>query len=216
MKKIFLSLVAFTCIAGIADAQKVTFAVSAGVANANTFVKDDSLKVAGIGAKNGFTGGVSATIPFSKLFNFQPAVNFVQKGCKNEKDKSSLTLNYIEVPLLLVFKTRNKDDGDKKADDFFFGIGPTVAFCTAGEYKYKTDSGTVTGKVKFGNNRYNDDLRRVDVGANIMMGCLFFNNFFFSANYNIGFMDLSPAKKFRYRNNYLGFKVGYSFSNGKK
>jgi len=216
MKKIFLSLIAFIGIANIANAQKITFAVSAGVADANTFVKDDTLKVVGLGSKNGFTGGISATIPFSKLFSFQPAVNFVQKGFKNEEEKISLTLNYIEVPLLLVFKTRNKDDGDKKADDFFFGIGPAVAFGTTGEYKYKSDSGTVTGKVKFGNNRNDGGMRRVDVGANIELGCLFFNNVFFSANYNIGFNDLSPAKKFRYRNNYLGFKVGYSFGNNKK
>ena len=215
MKKIFLSLVFLISIASIADAQKITYAVSAGVANANTFVKDDILKVEGLGAKNGFTGGVSATIPFSKLFNFQPAINFVQKGYKNEEYKTSLTLNYIEVPLLLVFKTRNKDDGDKKADDFFFGIGPSVAFGTTGEYKLKTDSGTVTAKVNFGNNN-NDEMKRVDLGANVMMGCQFFNNFFFSINYNIGFSDLSPAKDIHYRNNYLGFKVGYSFCNGKK
>lgn len=216
MKKIFLSLVVLISITNITDAQKVTFAISAGIANANTYVKADSAKVEGMGAKNGFMGGVSVTIPFSKQFSFQPAVNFVQKGFKNEEFKTSLTLNYIEVPLTLMFNTHNKDYGDKKPDDFFFGIGPSIAFSTVGQYKHKTDSGTVTKKVNFGNNSSNDEMKRVDVGANAVIGCMFFNNVFFSINYTIGLSDLSTDKSLRYRNNYLGVKLGYSFGNNKR
>lgn len=215
MKKIFFSLVVLISITSIADAQ-ITFAVSAGMANANTFVKAGSGKVEGLGAKNGFTGGVSATIPIGKQFSFQPAVNFVQKGFKNEEFKTSLTLNYIEVPLNFVFNTHNQDYDGKKTDDFFFGIGPYVAFSTTGQFKYKTDSGTVTEKVNFGNNSSKDEMKRIDAGANVVIGCMFFNNVFFSINYNIGLSDLSADKGLRYRNNYLGVKLGYSFGNKKR
>ena len=89
MKKIFLSIMVIAVLSITALAQKVTFAVSAGISYANVFLKADSNKVEGLGSKNGFTGGISANIPISKYFSFQPAVNFLQKGA----DRKSTRLN---------------------------------------------------------------------------------------------------------------------------
>lgn len=214
MKKILLFIAVFFCIANIATAQKISVAVSGGIAYANTFIKIDSEKVEGMGSRNGFTGGLAVNIPFSKYFSFQPGVNFLQKGFKNNTSATTLTLNYIELPLHLIFNTRN-NLADKKADDFFFGIGPSIAFTTSGEMSLKTDSGTFKHTLKLGSSD-NDELRSLDFGANVMMGCQFANKIFFSVNYNIGLSNLSNEKFIRWRNNYLGFKVGYTIRPGKK
>lgn len=216
MKKSLTLLAVFACLAYTATAQKITYAVSAGVSYANTFIKvlDPEKKVEGLGSKGGFTGGISANIPFSRYFSFQPGVNFVQKGFKNEESKTTLSVNYIEVPLHVMFNTRNRDD-NKKADEFFFAIGPSIAFGTNGKMEYRDDTVKFAEKIKFGNSD-NDDLKRVDIGASVVMGCMFSNNIFFSVNYNVGLTDLSGIKDIRWRNNYAGFKVGYAFGGKRK
>ena len=221
MKKIFLSIMVTAVLSITALAQKVTLAVSAGISYANVFLKADSNKVEGLGSKNGFTGGISANIPISKYFSFQPAVNFLQKGAKIQSGSplfingtSTITLNYIEVPLNLMFNTDHRAI-DKKADDFFFGIGPSFAFGASGEIKEKdAKDSVITTKIKFGSSD-NDNIKGVDIGANVVIGCMFFNNAFFSVNYNIGFNNLLNSNEIRWHNNYLGFKVGYSFGNRK-
>ncbi len=214
MKKIFLCIAVYCCIANTAGAQKITFGVSAGVAYANTFIKPDSGKVQGMGARTGFTGGIVATIPVNKYFSFQPGINFLQKGFKNNESATTLTLNYIEVPLHILFVTHNNET-DKKADDLFFGIGPSFAFGTSGQFTIKTDSGTFRQNIKMGNSK-NDDLKPFDCGANVIIGCQFFNNVFFSFNYSIGLSNLTDEKGVRWRNNYLGFRAGYTFGGNKK
>jgi len=221
MKKSLTLIAIITSLANTAIAQKITYAASAGVSYANTFIreKDDHdkwLAPEGLGSKIGFTGGISANIPFSKLFSFQPGINYVQKGFKREEDgvKTALMLDYIEVPLNIMFNTRNNDI-DRKADDFFFGIGPSVAFGTSGKINFTDDTSRVSENVKFGSSD-DDHIKRVDLGANIVMGCMFFNNFFFSLNYTVGLSNLSGDKDTRWTNNYLGFKVGYSFGGKRK
>lgn len=221
MKNIFFLLVFFTGLSYSTEAQKITFGVSAGISGANAFIKEKDTnnkweKVEGLKSINSFTGSISANIPFSKYFSFQPGISYLQKGFKTETadNKTTLTLNYIEVPLTIMFKTNNKSN-DKKADDFFFGIGPSVAFGVSGNVKFKTDSGVIKEEVKFGTG--DNDIKGIDVGANAVLGCMFFNNFFFAVNYNIGLNNLSNAKEeVRWRNNYLAIKVGYTLGGNKK
>jgi hypothetical protein len=217
MKKSLTLIAIITSLAYNAVAQKITYAASAGVSYANTFIRvkdmnNEWLAPEGLGSKIGFTGGISANIPFSKLFSFQPGINYVQKGFKREEEavKTALMLDYIEVPLNIMFNTRNNDINNRKADDFFFGIGPSVAFGTSGKIEVKDDTSRVTENVKFGSGD-DDHIKRVDLGANFVMGCMFYNKFFFSINYNMGLSNMSGNKEIRWKNNYLGFKVGYSF-----
>lgn len=218
MKKSLTLLVIITGLAYTATAQKITYAVSAGVSYANTYIKPLNPKKEGegLGYKNGFTGGITANIPFSNFFSFQPGINYVQKGFKYAKDQYTvkLTAEYIEVPLHIMFNTRNRDI-DRKGEDFFFGIGPSIAFGLSGKMEYRDDTSRTADKIKFGSSE-NDNLKRFDLGADIVMGCMFSNNFFFSLNYNIGFSNLSVDKDLRWRNNYLGFKIGYSFGGKRK
>lgn len=213
MKKTLSLLAIITSLAFTGTAQKITYAASAGVSYANTFIKVLNPKQAaeGLGSKTGFTGGISANIPFSKFFSFQPGINYVQKGFKTSHDQATVkfTANYLEVPLNIMFNTHNRDN-DKKTDDFFFGIGPSIAFGTSGKLEYKDDTSKISQNIKFGSSDA-DYLKSVDLGANVVMGCMFFNNFFFSINYSMGLSNLSVNKDIRWRNNYLGFRVGYSF-----
>ncbi len=222
MKKIISLLIIFTGTTCIAAAQNITFALSAGVAGASTSLKVKGVnnkwkKVEGLKNVNSFTGSISATIPLSYWFSFQPGITYLQKGFKTEDPGNTTTLliDYIEVPVNIIYKTNNKKGGNNKEDDFFFGIGPSLAFATSGKMIYKSDSGSITEKIKFGNTD-NDALKKLDVGANVTMGCQFFNNIFFSVCYNIGFTNLANDKDTRWKNNYLCLRVGYSFKANKK
>ena len=218
MKKILVLLAIGISLISTGRAQKITYNISAGISYANTFIKllDPKKEAEGLGSKTGFTGGISATIPFSKLFSFQPGINYVQKGFKYEKDQATFKMlaDYIEVPLNIMFSTGNRNN-DRKADDFFFCLGPTIAFATSGKMEYLDDTSRTVDKIQFGSS-HKDDLKRLDIGANVVMGCTFYNNIFFSIIYNMGLSNLSVVKDVRWRNNYLGFKIGYSFGGKRK
>lgn len=215
MKKIFFFTLLLISVGYSGNAQAISILVSAGGTYANTYIKSDTGKAQSLGAKNGFRGGVSANVPINRHFSFQPGVNFLQKGFKNEATATDLTLNYIELPLTMMFNTHNKDLGGKRADNFFFGIGPSVAVGVSGEKKYNTFSGPIKEAVIFGNN-IKKDFKGIDAGANAEMGCLFVSNVFFNISYNVSFSSISESKDIKWRNKYLGFKIGYSFGGNKK
>lgn len=221
MKKSLTLLVIITGLVYTVTAQKVTYAVSAGVSYANTFLREKDLNnewltAKGLGSKIGFTGGISANITFSNFFSFQPGINYVQKGFKHTEDQTilKLTADYFELPLNLMFNTRNREV-DSKADDFFFGIGPSIGFGASGKMEYRDDTSRTSEKIKFGGSN-EDNLKQFDLGANVVMGCMFSNNIFFAVNYTMGLSNLLDDKDIRWKNNYLGFKVGYAFGSKRK
>ncbi len=162
--------------------------------------------------KAGFLAGVLAEIPLGEKLAFRPELNFIQKGSTTGisnaifgiDPQQKITLNYIELPLNVVYKL-NVGSGN-----FFFGLGPALAFGISGKVKLSdptdpTDPGlNRTAKVKFDGKKSDDipssakdndaHLKRFDIGANILAGYKLQNGLFFKLGYNYGILNIDPNK----------------------
>lgn len=166
-------------------------------------------------SKTGITAGVLVDIPAGKHFSFQPAVNFIQKGSKDEQTSGGVTetvsvnINSIEVPLNFLY------NAGSNSGSFFIGAGPSFAFALSGKFKYSDGSNSVSEDIKFGNGD-DDDIKGMDLGANFLAGYNFKNGLLFSVNYNAGLANLSPGSSSdeTLKSHYFGIKLGY-FLKGK-
>ena len=106
-------------------AQNARFGFSAGAVFANYNAKYDQVEISGK-SKTGITAGMLVDFPMGKKISFQPALNFVQKGTKNDEDfgngsfeKSSSSVNSLEMPLNFLFNASGN------SGTFFVGGGPS-------------------------------------------------------------------------------------------
>lgn len=212
---IFLSLI-FTAFHFTGNAQNTRFGFTAGATFANYNSKSSGQTDNG-NSKTGLTAGILIDIPAGKHFSFQPAVNFVQKGSKDEQtinnvtEKVKINVNSIEVPLNLLYNS-NGETGN-----FFIGAGPSLAFSLSGKFKYEDNSNSLTQKINFGNTD-NDDMRGLDLGANFLTGYRFKGGLLFAVNYNAGLSNLVPngSSDDRTRSHYFGIRLGYLLNNKAK
>ena len=218
MKKLFiLSSAAFLLFSSIARSQEVRFGATAGATFSNFHAEMGDESYTGK-SKPGFTAGILVDIPMSKQFSFQPALNYVQKGSKDENTESGYTykvkttLNYLELPLNVLYNTR----GSK--GNFFIGAGPSLSIGLSGKSSEELAGEKSSEKIKFGNSD-DDDLKSIDCGTNILAGYETKSGFLVSANYYHGLSNLMPdyTHESKFNNKYFGMKVGYMFGGkGKK
>ncbi|MFZ9388896.1 MAG: porin family protein [Chitinophagaceae bacterium] len=215
MKKHTTTICISMIISLIINAQQTRFGISAGAAISNYHAKlegetDNGNSIAGI------TAGVLADIPFGKHFSFQPALNWVQKGTKEEvtimgiTGKTKLTGNHLEIPLNFLYNVSGN------TGTFFIGAGPSLAFGLSGKWKYDDGTNSLTEDVQFGDDPDNDDMKGVDFGANLLTGYRFPNGLFISANYNLGLSNLVPggSEEGTLKSSYFGIRLGWLL-NGK-
>lgn len=214
MKKLLLFVIVLISINTYAQKASIGFTTGVAIANYKSHVdgKTESGKV-----KAGLTIGVLADIPAGKHFSFQPALNFVQKGMKDEQaagnvtEKASININCIELPLNFLYNSRGK------AGNFFVGAGPSVAIPISGKAKYDDGTTKLSENIHFGNGD-NDLMKRFDLGANFMAGFALNNGAMFSLNYNAGLNNLFPKGSGDgwLRSNYFGIKLGYILKGNKR
>jgi hypothetical protein len=214
MKKLFFIVIVCMTSHFIGNTQNTRFGFTGGAAFANYKSKGSSASDNG-NSKTGLTAGVLVDIPLSKNFSFQPAVNFVQKGTKDEEtsggvtEKIKLTVNSIEVPLNFLYNAPGN------GGNFFIGAGPSFAFALSGKLKFDDGTNSLSENVKFGNGD-DDDIKGLDLGANFMTGYCFHSGFLLSVNYNAGLSNLVPggSSDDKVKSHYFGIKLGYLL-NGK-
>ena len=172
------------------------------------------------GAKVGYIPGIAAGILIDKKIgakvSLQPALNFIQKGAKEEGSgsaffydyKSKIRLNYIELPFNFLYRAPG---------GFFAGGGPVLSLALSGSYyyQYTNENGEVIvedRKVKFYDlieimGSSDGDAERYEAGINVMTGITFKNNLFISANFNYGLThSINNTNSL-----YLGVRIGYMF-----
>lgn len=212
MKKILSTLILCAAFQMILPAQHVSIGISAGAAISNYKTKYQDVSVS-LTSRKGITAGVVANIAMGKFFSVQPALNFVQYGTSDETtyngitEKTKANVNCLEVPLNLVANIPLTKGG------FFIGAGPSVSLSLSGKNKYTNSvSGNLESNMKFGN-KADDDMKRLNIGANILTGYRFANGIFMSFNYNIGITNLlpQPASGQSARSHYFGLRLGYFF-----
>ena len=210
-------MVAFTTCYFAGHAQSIRFGFTAGTVFANYQSKAGGVSE-NLNSKTGLTAGILVDIPSGKYFSFQPAVNFVQKGTKNEQTSGSVTekvklnVNYIEVPLNFLY------NAGSNTGNFFIGAGPSLAFSLSGKTKFEDGTNSTSENIKFGNGD-NDDMKGLDLGANVITGYCFPNGLFLSVNYNTGLSNLAPGSSsdVKLTSHYFGIKLGILLKgNGKK
>ncbi len=197
-------------------AQKIRLGFTTGVSIANYKAKMGDESESGK-AKAGFTAGLLIDLSIGKHLSFQPAVNFVQKGMKDEEtvynttEKVKLTTNYIELPLNLLYNSRGR------IGNFFIGAGPSIAVAISGKYKYSDGVNSSNENIKFGSGD-DDMMKQVDLGANVITGFALNNGFMFSVNFNAGLNNLAAQNPddVSLRSNYVGIKLGYILNTKRK
>jgi hypothetical protein len=207
MKKILL-LAAISALCFQAQSQNARFGFTAGAAFANMHSKVDGESDNG-NSKTGILAGILVDIPLSSQFSFQPGLQLVQKGTKDEQtdgsgtEKVKLNINYVEVPLNFLYNAKSN------TGNFFIGGGPSIGFGISGKWKYDAPGTSLKQDVKFGSND-DADFKRMDMGANFTTGFCFPNGLFIAANYNMGFSNLFPggSSDGTLKSSYFGIRLG--------
>lgn len=165
--------------------------------------------------------GFIADLPFSEKsnFSFQPGVIYYAKGRKFLQNfdttvsetlsiRSSEYINYIDMPLNLVYKIRLG-----KTVKFIIGAGPYVSFFYNGKTKKETTSKLLEYTVE-----ENDDLgvgngpgkyTTLDYGVNGLAG-FEFGRVFITANYSRGLKDFYQAVDYtgKFKHEVMGLTLG--------
>lgn len=152
MKRIFLSIVTMMLFAAGAYAQ-VSGGVKAGLNLANAIGKD--AKDADMSMRIAYHFGGYVNIGFSDVLSFQPELLYNSVGAKMDDD-ISLNLNYISVPLNLMYSFSN----------FNVHVGPQFGFLMSAKAKADVEgqSGEVDMKEYF---------KSTDLGVNLGIGASF-------------------------------------------
>jgi Outer membrane protein beta-barrel domain len=215
MKKVLLIAVIFFATNSII-AQTPRIGFTAGAAFANLKGKADGETETG-NSKAGLTAGILVDLPLSKNFSFQPALNFVQKGSKDEEtfggttEKTVITMNCIELPLNFLYNA----SGSK--GNFFIGAGPSVSFYISGKGKFDDGTDSYSEDIEFGNNEDEDDFKGMEFAANFLTGYRFSNGLQISGHYNAGLSNLliGESADGTVKSHYFGIKIGVLLGNKK-
>ena len=190
-------------------AQSVSFGVKAGVNLSNISYSGGGLTVT-TSNSTGFHVGAVADIGFGNL-SLQPGILYSAKGGSSNDGSggtAKLTLNYVEVPVNLLY---NIPVGIGK---IFIGGGPYVGLGISGKNTLSgtatsTGSGSESQNITFGSTA--GDVKNPDFGVNLLGGFRFESGLSLSAGYGIGLANLSNVSGFSTKNNVLSFSVGYFF-----
>jgi hypothetical protein len=201
-KSIALIVVVVAMSTGTMLAQ-TSFGIRAGVNFQNLNGKNNGHDLEN-GLKTGVNVGVNAEMGIAPDFYFQPGLLFSTKGANDlmDLDDFSANINYLELPLNLVYKPML---GSGK---LIAGFGPYFGYAISGKFKYDDKS----EDIKFGNNT-EDDLKPLDIGANLLFGYEFMSKISIQMNAQLGLVNLVPDgdSDNSVKNTGFGFSLGYRF-----
>jgi hypothetical protein len=101
-------------------------------------------------------------------------------------DKTPFAISYINLPLPVIYHSTLS--GKK----IFFGLGPYFAYALSGKY---TSRG-VTNKIVWGSDPNKDDGKRLDIGADVLVGYQLEQNISLTAKIDWGIKDISAQPSF--------------------
>jgi len=167
----------------------------------------------------GYHIGFNAQIPIAQQFYFQPGLLYSTKGSKTKSELSNSTtsINYLEMPLNIVYKAACSNGS------FMVGVGPYVAYGLKGKVKTTGDAVTVETNIEFKNTiELTDPLdvpfyKGFDAGANAFAGYEMANGVFCQLNMQLGLLKINseyseyPDDKTSVKNTGFGLSTGYRF-----
>ena len=138
--------------------------------------------------------------------------SFYTSDSLNEAVKQTLTINYIDLPVNILFKTGMQGKGR-----FFLGLGATASYIIGGRNVYHAQGAyndtpfvrdVHTGVVK------GNPLKMFDIGMNITAGYELPTGLYFRAYYTAGVNDLGLGREID-KNRMWGIGAGYFFGKGR-
>lgn len=221
MKNIFFSTALILSSAFItATAQSTTtgsgisFGIRAGVNLQNINGKDGNGDKLENKLAPRFQGGVVVDIPLADQFYIQPGVLFSGKGAKSKDSDASISISYLDIPVTFLFKPA------LGTGHMLLGVGPYVGFGIAGNFDDGNDN---EQKIKFKNEvtlieaATDPYLRRLDAGANLLVGYEMSSKLSIQLNAQLGLAKINPEiegvndDKTAWRNTGFGLSLGYRF-----
>jgi hypothetical protein len=163
-------------------------------------------------------GGVILQYGLGNHFSLRSGVSYSQQGVtlKYSLDefgstKSSVRLNYVQVPLHAIYGIRTGNV------NIYAGLGGYAGYGFSGEVKntlwfYTEDGGyEVSEKLKAFDKLEDDggDLNRFDYGASGFAGVHLKSGLFVQAGYQLGIANISRDKDDTYRNRAIQLTVGF-------
>ena len=220
--KLFTSLLVLALSVTFASAQdgpKTSFAIIGGLNLQNLTGKAYNGDKLNNDLLLGYHIGMNAQIPIASSLYFQPGLLYSTKGAKTKSETSNSTtsINYLEMPLNMVYKTAC-------GNGFFMaGAGPYVAYGIGGKVKTTGDSPTIESKIEFKNTiELTDPLdvpfyKAFDAGASAFVGYEMANGVFCQLNMQLGLLKINsqyrefPDDKTSVKNTGFGLSTGYRF-----
>jgi len=212
MKRILI-LVSTIAMINLAKAQTepTTFGFKAGVNFQNLTGHDVNGDQLNNRLKAGLSLGVNAQIPIATDFYVQPGVEFNQKGAKSSDNYYTTTLNYIDVPVSLVYKPL------LGTGHLILGFGPYIGFGVGGHVSGGNTSTQVIFQNQINPNDFNSGypyFKRIDAGANLLAGYELTNKVSLQLNAQLGLTKTNPtiigySDPSSVKNTGFGFTVGY-------
>jgi hypothetical protein len=199
---LILSLSASFALGQAAEKGKTSFGVLGGINFQNLNGKFSSGDKLANDMLLGYHAGVNLQIPIVPEFYFQPGLMFAVKGAKNTTtifgteftDKTKL--NYIEMPLNLVYK------GALGNGFIMIGFGPYLAYGISGKQIIEGGSVTLERGV---------DYDAFDAGGNIFAGYEMASGLFLQLDTQLGMVNINPDDEPTTKNTGFGLSLGYRF-----
>jgi hypothetical protein len=167
--------------------------------------------------------GLNGAIPISPEFNFQIGLQFISKGTKGDviynnstgdhTIKREIKMNYLEVPLHLVYKPLLGQG------HLILGFGPYVGYSIGGKVKFTgnpipPDSDVIFIKdVPDSEKNILTYFRHTDIGSDFFVGYELNNGLNFVLNSQLGLININSgtSSKLSNKNTGFGLSVGYRF-----
>jgi hypothetical protein len=177
-KLAFILAICLVMIPGLMQAQESSFGIKGGVTWSNLYIDRDDLDAEN--ARTGFHAGVFSQFMFSgEIFGIQPEVLYSTKGSEAEyagvlDQRVTFNLNYIDVPLLLVFRPIPVVE---------FHAGPYVGYLLESDIDF---TGTIDGTTSLGRGNFEDWDYGLVGGVALNLGAIKLG-----ARYNLGLNEIA-------------------------
>ena len=211
-------LLASLLLLSTASYAQLGIAPEAGIGASNMrFIPDNAYTTSAENSQLSWRVGAIIDAPFTSHTYFQTGLYYSRKGqnrnysfhvsdSTNDHEDRTLTLNYIDMPLNIVFKTSEQGKGR-----LCIGAGAMLSYLVSGNV-----TGTSTGK--YNDTAYShtvsgtasDVLRKFDIGASFFGAYEFPTGLYVKAYYISGVKDLGVTTEV-IKNRMWGIGVGYMF-----
>jgi hypothetical protein len=157
--------------------------------------------------KTGFHAGLIADIPVAPDFYFQPGLLYSAKGAELDNstvNSTDLRLNYIEMPLNLVYKPM------LGTGRLLLGFGPYVGYGLGGKAEFSGMESDVKFEKEAGNAANTVYFKPFDAGANLLFGYEFSNKLSAQLNAQLGLININAYDNdAKIKNTGFGVSLGY-------